>query len=337
MKLFYRSTELCKSELLSCGASFEDKTQLSAEARVDLQWIINNIADHNGLALITPPPDAIIACDASKLGWGVCCNSTRNTGGLWSLTEAAHHINYLETLAAIFALKCFAYYELCNSRHFNNRTEWSLHPIVFMWLSQAAFVPDVDLFASRLNAKVARFVSWCPDPSAFACDAFSLHWGDFNAYAFPPFSLIPRVLVQVKRDKVQRALLITPVWPSRPYSDLKLKDLTLKVATLTALVTAQRCQSLHKLSLKNMSVYEKNIVFIIRDSIKTSRPGKAFPCVEITRFAEDINLCPRAHLLHYIAQTEPLKTIEEGSVNQLFISYCKPHKAVRSCTFLSVP
>jgi hypothetical protein len=61
MKLFYHSTELCESELLSRGASFKDKTQLSAQARVDLQWIINNIADHNELALITPPPDVIIA------------------------------------------------------------------------------------------------------------------------------------------------------------------------------------------------------------------------------------------------------------------------------------
>ena len=117
-----------------------------------------------------------------------------------------------------------------------------------------------------------------------------------------------------------------------PYSSLKLKELTLKVATLTALVTAQRCQSLHKLSLENMSVYEDKIVFVIKDRIKTSRPGKTFPKVEIPRFAENMDLCPRAHLLHYIAQTQPLRSLGEGQVNQLFISFCKPHKAVRSCT-----
>ena len=276
MKRFYRSTEMCKCELISCGASFEDPYPLSVQARDDLQWMIHNIADHNGLALIVPSPDITIACDTSGVGWGACCN-TRNTGGLWSLTETTHHINYLETLAAFVALKCFTnelrnahvqlqidnmtavYYinnmgvihspvinllsrnvwEWCiarnlmlsaihvsgihnetadfNSRHFNDRTEWSLHPTVFKWLSQATFDPDIDLFASRLNAKVPRFESCSPDPSAFACDAFSLIWKDFNAYAFPSFSLIPRVLVHLKRDKVQRALIITPVRPSQSW------------------------------------------------------------------------------------------------------------------------
>lgn len=117
-----------------------------------------------------------------------------------------------------------------------------------------------------------------------------------------------------------------------PYSGLKLKELTLKVATLTALASAQRCQSLQKLILENMTVYENKIVFVIKDRIKTSRPGKTFPNVEIPSFVEDINLCPRAHILHYIAQTEAYRTREEGSTNQLFISFCKPHKAVSSCT-----
>lgn len=97
-----------------------------------------------------------------------------------------------------------------------------------------------------------------------------------------------------------------------PYSGLKLKELTLKVTALTALVTAQRC-------LDNMSVYEDKIVFVIKDRIKTSRPGKTFPKVEIPRFAENINLCPRAHLLHYIAQTESLRTLDEGQrISYLF-------------------
>ena len=95
-----------------------------------------------------------------------------------------------------------------NSRHFNDRTEWSLHPIVFRWLTQATFNPDIDLFASRLNNKLERFVSWLPDPDAFACDAFSLRWHNFNGNAFPPFSLIPRVLVHARTDKIPRLLII---------------------------------------------------------------------------------------------------------------------------------
>ena len=43
-------------------------------------------------------------------------------------------------------------------------------------------------FASRLNAKVKKFVSWRPDPEACAVDAFTFDWGTQLNYAFPPFS-----------------------------------------------------------------------------------------------------------------------------------------------------
>ena len=37
------------------------------------------------------------------------------------------------------------------SRQFNRNLEWKLHPTVFKWVSQSLFVPNIDLFASRLN------------------------------------------------------------------------------------------------------------------------------------------------------------------------------------------
>ena len=103
MKLFYRSIELCKSGPLSDGASYEDKTSLSSQARSDLQWVIDSLANNNGCPLTTPSPDVSVETDASKLGWGACFNGI-NTGGLWSLSESVNHItcNYLETLVASF-------------------------------------------------------------------------------------------------------------------------------------------------------------------------------------------------------------------------------------------
>ena len=44
--------------------------------------------------------------DASLQGWGAVCMDVR-TGGLWSQTEWDHHINCLELLAAMLALKTF--------------------------------------------------------------------------------------------------------------------------------------------------------------------------------------------------------------------------------------
>ena len=43
-------------------------------------------------------------------------------------------------------------------------------------LTQLKFTPSVDLFASRLNAQYECYVSFRPDPEAFAVNAFSLSW-----------------------------------------------------------------------------------------------------------------------------------------------------------------
>ena len=57
---------------------------------------------------------------------------------------------------------------------------------VFRGIVSQTFVPEVDLFASRLNAKTDKFISWHPEPGAFGIDAFSLNWANMNCYGFPP-------------------------------------------------------------------------------------------------------------------------------------------------------
>ena len=58
------------------------------------------------------------------------------------------------------------------------------------------------------------FVSWFPDPGAWAVDAFSFHWREFKPYIFPPFSLLGRILTKLKVLKVSDALIIAPWWPT---------------------------------------------------------------------------------------------------------------------------
>jgi len=98
-----------------------------------------------------------------------------------------------------------------HSRNFSERIEWSLNPTVFRWITQRLWYPEIDLFASRLNAKVKKYVSWHPDPEACAVDAFTIDWETQLNYAFPPFSLIPRVLSKVQQDQAC-VLLVAPVW-----------------------------------------------------------------------------------------------------------------------------
>lgn len=102
------------------------------------------------------------------------------------------------------------------SRNINIDLEWMLKPGVFQKLSTQFGHVDIDLFACRINHQVDRYVSWKPDPSAFAIDAFFLDWSVFKAYAFPPFSLIGAVLKKVEEDQAT-LLLVAPMWLIQPW------------------------------------------------------------------------------------------------------------------------
>ena len=92
--------------------------------------------------------------------------------------------------------------------------EWKLHPTVFKWIAERHYAPDIDLFASRLNYQVGRYVSWKPDPVALAMDAFSVVWSRLKPYLFPPFSLLGEVLQKLKVEEVPSAVVIAPDWPT---------------------------------------------------------------------------------------------------------------------------
>ena len=97
------------------------------------------------------------------------------------------------------------------SRKVNDDTEWSLTPQVFDAIK--SIYPDisVDLFASRNNNKLSRYVSRRPDPEAYAIDAFSLTWTNDVFYMFPPFSLIGRILQKVQEEGTE-AVIVAPIW-----------------------------------------------------------------------------------------------------------------------------
>ena len=71
--------------------------------------------------------------------------------------------------------------------------------------------PEIDLFASELNHKVPKYISWNPDQKAFAIDAFSISWANIKFYAFPPFSLIGASISKIKQDDAS-GVMINPLW-----------------------------------------------------------------------------------------------------------------------------
>jgi len=102
------------------------------------------------------------------------------------------------------------------SRSLAKETEWSLSKPAFDQITKRLGIPEIDLFASRNNAKCNRFVSWRRDPESVAVDAFTLNWHKLRFYAFPPFSMIFRVLNKIIADKA-RGMLVVPLWPSQPW------------------------------------------------------------------------------------------------------------------------
>ena len=71
--------------------------------------------------------------------------------------------------------------------------------------------PTLDVFSSRSMAQLSRFIFWERDPQAVGQDAMIQSW-DPVFYLFPPVPLLPKVIRQIKDQRI-RAVLVCPQWP----------------------------------------------------------------------------------------------------------------------------
>ena len=102
------------------------------------------------------------------------------------------------------------------SRNVQDWTEWKLCPTVFQQVCQQFGHPDMDLFASRVSYQIPNYMSLKLDPLCYAVDAMQQDWTHFYPYAFPPFSLIGKVLQKVRKQQIDM-ILIAPVWTTQPW------------------------------------------------------------------------------------------------------------------------
>ena len=101
------------------------------------------------------------------------------------------------------------------SRVQEERTEWMPSKTVFDdIMKQLEFKPDIDLFASRLNRQIPKFVSFRPDPESIAVNAFNMDWGDKFFFAFPPFICVSSVLQKIWKDRAL-GIVNVPDWPNQ--------------------------------------------------------------------------------------------------------------------------
>ena len=107
-----------------------------------------------------------------------------------------------------------------------------------------------------------------------------------------------------------------------PLEKISLKELTQKTAMLLLLVTGQRGQFIHLLSLNGIQLTSQTACLSLEEHTN------AAAAVTITEFTPDSRICPLTTLKAYMKETE---TIRNGE-NKLFISFIKPNKAVSRYT-----
>ena len=103
------------------------------------------------------------------------------------------------------------------SREFHDSAEWMISPHIFGKITRAFGMPEIDLFASRLNTQLPLYASWKPDPHSAFIDAMQISWSNKFIYLFPPFSMLWPILTKLEEDKVERAIVVVPRWPTQSW------------------------------------------------------------------------------------------------------------------------
>ena len=147
--LNYRSIQQLKHAALRRGG-YDGQIGLNQESHRDLEWWASNLSKWNGRPLQELSPELTIETDASMMGWGAFCQGVM-TGGCWSQSERAQHINLLEMQAAFFAIKAFA----------KNRQGIS----ILIRSDNQSVVAHINKMGGtrspRLTAQVKELWSWC--------------------------------------------------------------------------------------------------------------------------------------------------------------------------------
>ena len=113
-----------------------------------------------------------------------------------------------------------------------------------------------------------------------------------------------------------------------PHEKLALRELSYKLVMLLALLSGQRLQTLHSLSLSSLKVSDSRWVFSVDVPLKQTRKGKHLAPLEFLAFPQNNKLCVVSVLKEYVRRTKDVR----GSETKLLLSHQKPHKHVSKDT-----
>lgn len=201
-KLFER--EKCFA-LQNSGGNYEAEMYISPSLAMDFTWWSSKV-QHSNNAIRSDNFQAEIYTDASRSGWGAYFKGHTTFGNLLNCnvlcridnTTAVCTINRMGSVkyenlnhlarkiwtwcqernvyifASYIASKANIHADRA-SRKIHKETEWSLADYGFKKITDEFGFPHIDLFASRLNKKCLKFVSWTRDPEAYKIDAFTFN------------------------------------------------------------------------------------------------------------------------------------------------------------------
>ena len=109
-----------------------------------------------------------------------------------------------------------------------------------------------------------------------------------------------------------------------PVKLLSMKELTLKLVMLLALVLASRAQSLHLLDISEMIKSRDGYTLQYAGLLKQSRPGRPNPSAVLKSYPPDRRLCVIFVLREYLKRTKYVRRDN----TRLLLSYIKPYAPV---------
>ena len=192
----------------------------SEAANLEQVWWEQNISE-NSRSLIELPITDTIFTDGSSMGWGASSQFGKINGRQID-KERDLHIDNLELLAILINFESFKINFLRKHvkimsdsaiaiSHINNvggsksityheiaKKVWERAKMQGIWIS-AAHIPGqknidtdkiqtmavIDLFATRANKKINRYISWKPDADSIFTDVFSVTQEKYFNYCFP--------------------------------------------------------------------------------------------------------------------------------------------------------
>lgn len=144
------------------------------------------------------------------------------------------------------------------------------------------------------------------------------------------FESKPVLPLQSKIETWDPNTVITFLQPWCPLSELSLKELSLKMTFLLALLSGQRCQTLHALDINYMKLTDKTCTFFVNSLLKHSKKGKHQAPLEFKSFPQDPSLCIVTVVSEYLKRTQKLR--KNGTVSKFLLSFQKPHNPISKDT-----